>query len=96
MAIAIRIGRWLTLKAAGDAVMKALLLNTLLGLGLGRFGSIWLATVIVPIVLAEVAYGVYVYQLSLGACLRRGVALLLCAQLAFLLGALMRPMRGET
>ena len=76
--------------------MKALLLNTLLGLGLGRFGSIWLATVFVPIVAAEVSYGVYVYQLSLGACLRRGVTLLICAQLAFLLGALMRPMRDET
>lgn len=76
--------------------MKALLLNALLGLGLGRFRSIWLATVFVPIVAAEVAYGVYAFQLSLGACIRRGVTLLLCAQLAFLLVALMRPLRGET
>lgn len=76
--------------------MKALLLNTLLGLGLGRFGSIWLAGVFVPLVVVEVAYGVYVFQLSFCACIRRGVTLLLCAELAFLLGALMRPMRGET
>ena len=76
--------------------MTALLLNTLLGLGLGRFGSIWLAAVFVPIVAAEVAYGVYVYHLELAACFRRGVTLLVCAELAFLLGALMRPMRGET
>jgi hypothetical protein len=76
--------------------MKAMLLNTLLGLGLGRFGLIWLAAVFVPLVAAEVAYGVYIFQLSLGACLRRSVTLLFCAELAFLLGALMRPMRGET
>lgn len=76
--------------------MKALLLNTLLGLGLGRFGSIWVAVVFVPIVAVEVAYGVYAFHLSAGACLRRGVTLLVCAQLAFLLGALMRPMRNET
>lgn len=76
--------------------MKALLLNTLIGLGLGRFSSIWLAAVFVPIVALEVAYGVYAFHLSAGACLRRGVALLLCAQLAFLLGALLRPMPNET
>jgi ABC-type spermidine/putrescine transport system permease subunit II len=76
--------------------MKALLLNTLLGLGLGRFGSIWVTMVFVPIVAGEVAYGVYTFHLSAGACLRRGVTLLICAQLAFLLGALMRPMRNET
>ncbi|TXM94348.1 hypothetical protein [Methylobacterium sp. WL116] len=76
--------------------MKALLLNTLLGLGLGRFGSIWVAVVFVPIVALEVTYGVYAFHLSASACLRRGVTLLLCAQLAFLLGALMRPMRNET
>ncbi|TXM64613.1 hypothetical protein FV226_26265 [Methylobacterium sp. WL12] len=76
--------------------MKALLLNALLGLGLGRFGSIWLAAVFVPIVALEVAYGVYSFHLSPAACVRRGLTLLICAQLAFLLGALMRPMRNET
>ena len=76
--------------------MKALLLNTLIGLGLGRFGSIWLAVAFLPVVALEVAYGVYAFHLSAGACLRRGVALLLCAQLAFLLGALLRPMPNET
>ena len=76
--------------------MKALLLNTLLGLGLGRFGTIWAMTMLVPIVAAEVAYGIYAFQLSAGACLRRAVTLFVCAQLAFMLGALLRPMRGET
>ena len=76
--------------------MKALLLNALLGLGLGRFGTVWLALVFLPIVAVEVAYGVYAHHLLGGACLRRGVTLLICAQLAFLLGALMRPLRGET
>lgn len=76
--------------------MKALLLNALLGLGLGRFGSIWLAVVFAPIVALEVAYGVYSFHLSPAACVRRGLTLLICAQLAFLLGALMRPMRNET
>ena len=64
--------------------MKALLLNTLLGLGLGRFGTIWAMTVLVPIVAAEVAYGIYAYQLSAG-----------CAQLAFMRGALLRPLPGK-
>lgn len=73
-----------------------MLLNALLGLGLGRFGSIWLATVFAPIVALEVAYGVYSFHLSSAACVRRGLTLLICAQLAFLLGALMRPMRNET
>lgn len=76
--------------------MKALLLNTLLGLSFGRFGSIWLVAVFVPIVALEVAYGVYSFHLGPVACLRRGMTLLICAQLAFLLGALMRPMRNET
>ncbi len=75
--------------------MKALLLNALLGIGFGRFGSVWVALVFVPIVAVELAYGVYVHHLAGGACVRRGVTLLICAQLAFLLGALMRPLRGE-
>jgi ABC-type spermidine/putrescine transport system permease subunit II len=76
--------------------MKGLLLNTLLGLGLGRFGSVWSLLVFVPVVAAEVAFGIYVYDLNTQACVRRGAALLVCGQIAFLLGALMRPMRGET
>ena len=76
--------------------MKALLLNALLGLGLGRFGTIWMTIAFVPIVAAEVAYGIYAFHLSTGACVRRTVTLFACAQLAFMLGALLRPMRGET
>ncbi|MHB2211318.1 hypothetical protein [Methylobacterium sp. CM6257] len=75
--------------------MKGMMLNALLGLTLGRFGSVWLLLVFVPIVAAEVAYGLLIYHLSAGACLRRGMALLICGQLAFLLGALMRPMNDE-
>ena len=77
--------------------MKGLLLNALLGLGLGRFGSVWWLLVFLPIVAAELAYGVYIHQLGMNVGFaRRGAALLVCGQLAFLLGALLRPMRGET
>ena len=76
--------------------MKALLLNTLLGLVLGRFGTIWMAAVFVPIVAAELVYGIVVFQLTASACVRRTGVLCVCAQLAFMLGALLRPLRGET
>lgn len=77
--------------------MKGLLLNALLGLGLGRFGSVWWLLAFLPVVLAaEIAYGIHIYHLNAHACARRGAALLVCGQIAFLLGALMRPMRGET
>lgn len=76
--------------------MKALLLNTLIGIALGRFGSIWLWVVFIPLVAAEVAYGVVAYHLSPLASVRRGIVLLVCAQLAFLLGALLRPVRDRS
>jgi hypothetical protein len=76
--------------------MKGLLLNTLLGLALGRFGGVWMLCAFVPIVAAELAYGYFAYHLGFGAGLRRGVALLVCGELAFLLGMLMRPLPGET
>jgi hypothetical protein len=76
--------------------MKGLLLNALLGLGLGRFGSVRGLLMLPPIVAAELAYGVSVHHLNTHACIRRGAALLVCGELAFLLGALMRPLRGET
>jgi hypothetical protein len=77
--------------------MKGLLLTALLGLGLGRFGSVWWLLLLLPVVAAELAYGVWIYHLGLNAgFIRRAVALLVCGQLGFLLGALLRPMRGET
>lgn len=72
--------------------MKGLMLNALLGLVLGRFGSVWLLLIFVPLVMAEIAYGLCVHHLSASASLRRGTALLICGQLAFLLGALLRPL----
>ncbi|GJE40810.1 hypothetical protein [Methylobacterium persicinum] len=76
--------------------MKGLLLNTLLGLSLGRFGGVWMLSAFVPIVAVELAYGYFEYGLGFSAGLRRGVALLVCGELAFLLGVLMRPLPGET
>ncbi|GJE14848.1 hypothetical protein [Methylobacterium longum] len=77
--------------------MKGLLLNALFGLMLGRFGSVWGLVVFLPLVAAELAYGVYVYHLGMNAgFVRRAFALTACGQFGFLLGALLRPMRGET
>jgi hypothetical protein len=75
--------------------MKALLLNLLLGIGLGRFFSSWSLLLFVPLIAAEVAYGVVVHDLSLLACTRRAVALLITAEFAFLFGMLLRPAPGE-
>lgn len=77
--------------------MKALLLNALLGLTLGRFGSVWLLSVFLPLVALELAYGVYFYHLTLHeGFIRRAIVLMVCGQFGFMLGALLRPMRGET
>lgn len=76
--------------------MKGLLLNTLVGLTLGRFGGVWLLFVFVPLVAAELAYGIYAFRLGFEACLQRGAVLFVCGELAFLLGVLMRPLPGET
>mgnify|MGYP005994377871 FL=1 len=75
--------------------MKGMMLNALLGVMRGRLGAGWRLLVLVPIVPAEVGYGLVVYNLSAGACLRRGTALLICGQLAFLLGSLLRPIANE-
>jgi hypothetical protein len=75
--------------------VKGLLLNALLGMGLGRFGSVWWLLLFLPVVAAEIAYGIHFYQLGANAGVRRAAALLVCGQFGFLLGALMRPMRGE-
>ena len=79
----------------GRAEMKALLLNTLLGICMGRFLSIWTAVLFVPLVAAEVAYGIYMHDIGLWAIIRRGTTLLATAELAFLLGALLRPKSGK-
>lgn len=77
--------------------MRGLPVNALLGLGLGRFGSVWWDLVFTPIVAGELADGVYVHYLGLNVgCARRAVASLACDQFGFLLGALLRPLRGET
>ena len=77
--------------------MKALLLNAMLGTGRGRFGAGWRRLVFLPLVAAELAYGVYVYNLGPNVSfVRRGLALLACGQLGYLLGALLRPIRSET
>ncbi len=74
--------------------MKALLLNTLLGIGMGRFLPIWSMALFVPLVAAEVAYGIYMYDIGWGGMARRGATLFVAAELAFLLGALLRPRSG--
>ncbi len=75
--------------------MKALLLNTLLGICMGRFLPIWALVLFVPLVAAEVAYGIYMHDIGTWAIIRRGVTLLMTAELAFLLGALLRPRSGK-
>ena len=75
--------------------MKALLLNTLFGIGLGRFFSWWSLFLFVPLVAAEVAYGVVVHDLSSLACTRRAAALIITAELAFVLGMLLKPVQRE-
>jgi hypothetical protein len=75
--------------------MKALLLNTLLGICVGRFLTVWAMLLFVPLVAAEVAYGIYMHDIGPWAILRRGVTLLATVELAFLLGVLLRPRSGE-
>ncbi|TXN01547.1 hypothetical protein FV242_18250 [Methylobacterium sp. WL64] len=76
--------------------MTGLLLNALLGLGLGRFASVWGLLTFLPVVAIELTYDACVHHLGMSGGIRRAAALLVCGQLTFLLGALMRPMRGET
>jgi hypothetical protein len=74
--------------------MKALVLNVLIGICMGRFLSAWSMLLFVPIVAAEVAYGVYMFDLGLSFGIRRAVALLITLELAFALGMLLRPRSG--
>jgi hypothetical protein len=76
--------------------MKALLLNMLLGIVLGRFFAVWSCLLFVPLIAAEVAYGVVVHDLSPLACLRRAAALLTTAEFAFLFGVLLRPAPNQS
>ncbi len=75
--------------------MKALVLNVLLGICMGRFLSAWMLLVSVPLVAAEVTYGIYIHDLSSSASIRRGVTLLVTFDLAFLLGVVLRPRSGH-
>ena len=75
--------------------MKALFLNTLLGICMGRFFSAWFVVLFVPLIAAEVMYGIYLHDLSLPVCIRRSVTLFLTADIAFFLGVLLRPRSGD-
>lgn len=73
--------------------MRGMFLNIVLGGLLGRFYSIKLFWVFVPIAAVEVLYYRIIYHLSAAGCLRRGLVLIVAAEFAFLLGALFRPLR---
>jgi hypothetical protein len=75
--------------------MKALLLNTLLGICMGRFLNAWTVLLYIPLVAAEVMYGIYVHELDSLECIRRGVTLFVTLDLAFFLGMLLRPRSGQ-
>ncbi len=76
-------------------MIKALLLNTLLGICMGRFLSGWTVLLFIPFVAAEVTYSIYMHDLDPSEATRRGVTLLVTLNLAFLLGALLRPRSGR-
>jgi hypothetical protein len=73
--------------------MKGMLLNIVLGGLLGRFYSINLFWICIPIAAVEVLYYRIIHHLSAAGCLRRGLVLIVAAEFAFLLGALFRPLR---
>ena len=67
-------------------------LNIVIGICMGRLaGSAWLCLLLVPLVGAELIYVVLVHNLPFVPWLRRGAALLMTAELAFLLGMLLKP-----
>ncbi|POR39909.1 hypothetical protein CRT23_26890 [Methylobacterium sp. V23] len=76
--------------------MKGMFLNIVLGGLLGRFYSIRLFWLFVPLVAAEIIYYRVIYDLSAAGCLRRGLVLIVAAEFAFLLGALFRPFNETT
>jgi hypothetical protein len=80
---------------ADGPLVKALLLNTLLGICMGRFLPPIYMLLFVPIVAAEVAYSVFMHDLSFWAGTRRFLTQLAAGEFAFLLGMLLRPRSGR-
>jgi hypothetical protein len=75
--------------------MKALLLNTVLGVCMGRFLPPIYMLLFVPIVAAEVTYSVLTHDLNFWAGTRRYLTQLAAGEFAFLLGILLRPRSGR-
>lgn len=75
--------------------MKALLLNTIVGICMGRFLPVPFMLLFVPIVAVEVTYSALVHDLSFWGGVRRSAALLATGEFAFLLGILLRPRSGK-
>jgi hypothetical protein len=75
--------------------MKALLLNTVLGVRMGRFLPPIYMLLFVPIVAAEVTYSVLTHDLNFWAGTRRYLTQLAAGEFAFLLGILLRPRSGR-
>ncbi len=75
--------------------MKALLLNTILGICMGRFLPLIYMLLFIPIVAAEVTYSVLMHDLSFSAGTRRFLTQLAAGEFAFLLGILLRPRTGR-
>jgi hypothetical protein len=75
--------------------MKALLLNTVLGVCMGRFLPPIYMLLLVPIVAAEVTYSVLTHDLNFWAGTRRYLTQLAAGEFAFLLGILLRPRSGR-
>ena len=75
--------------------MKALLLNTVLGICMGRFLLPIFMLLFVPIVAAEVTYSVLMHDVSFWAGVRRYITQLAAGEFAFLLGMLLRPSSGR-
>jgi hypothetical protein len=75
--------------------MKGMFLNIVLGGLLGRFYSINLFWVCIPLTAIQVLYYRIIHHLSATGCLRRGLVLIVAAEFAFLLGALFRPFQEK-
>jgi hypothetical protein len=76
-------------------LVKAFLLNALLGICMGRFLPPIYMLLFVPIVGAQVTYSVFVHDLSFEAGTRQFLTQLAAGEFAFLLGMLLRPSSGR-